>query len=75
MNYSHQFDHLMDFQDFLDLNLRFHSNREHRFFLGIIDELINASNSLRPDELCDLHLKKGIIFLKLKKYIESLKAN
>ena len=72
MNYSHQFDHLMDFQDFLDLNLRFHSNREHRFFLGIIDELINTSNSLRPDELCDLHLKKGIIFLKLKKYIESI---
>ena len=61
----------MDFQDFLDFNLPFHSIREHKFYLLFIDHLINSSNTLRPNQLCDLHLKKGIIFLKLGKYIES----
>ena len=71
MNYSHQFNQLMDYQDFLDFNLPFHSIREHKFYLLFIDHLINSSNTLRPNQLCDLHLKKGIIFLKLGKYIES----
>lgn len=61
----------MDFQDFLDLNLPFHSIREHKFLLGIIDHLFNSSDTLRPHQLYELHLKKGIIFLKLRKYIES----
>ena len=61
----------MDHQDFLDLNLPFHSIREHKFCLLFIDYLINSSNTLRPNQLCELHLKKGIIFLKLGKYIES----
>ena len=61
----------MDFQDVLDLNMPFHSIREHKFFLGFIDHLFNSSDHLRPNQLCELHLKKGIIFLKLRKYIES----
>ena len=73
MNYSHQFDHLMDYQDFLDINLPFNSIREHKFFLVILDHLITSSNTLSGNQLCDLHLKKGIIFLKLRKYIESKK--
>ena len=61
----------MEFQDFLDLNLQYQSINELKFFLCFIDHLINSANNLSPHQLCDLHLKKGIIFLKLRKYIES----
>ena len=73
MNYFPQFNHLMDFQDFLDINLPTNLIREHKFFLGIIDHLINSSNTLRPHQLSELHLRKGIIFFNLRNHIESKK--
>ena len=73
MNYPHQFNYLMDFTDILDLNVPFKTIEEHEIFLGISDHLINLPDILRPAQRWELHLKRGIIFLRLRQFIESNK--